>query len=68
MRFPTQFEIVLQTYVVPVTDFIQNAPRLDPTKLRSIRLVFDRLTAGTVVLDDIGVSGGAGPFIGPPPP
>jgi hypothetical protein len=68
VRFPTQFEIVLQTYVVPVTDFIQNAPRLDPTKLRSIRLVFDRLTAGTVVLDDIGVSGGAGPFIGPPPP
>ena len=31
-----------------------------PAHLRSIRLVFDRLVAGTVVVDDIGISGTAG--------
>ena len=63
LRFPTQFEIVLQTYVLPLADFVQAAPGFDPTRLRSIRLVFDRLIAGTVVVDDIGVSARAAPFV-----
>ena len=25
-RFPTQFELVLQTYVLPLADFVQAAP------------------------------------------
>jgi hypothetical protein len=62
-RYPTQYELVLQTYVMPLVDFAQAAPGFDPTHLRSIRLVFDKLVAGTVVVDDIGVSGTAGPFI-----
>ena len=62
-RYPTQFELVLQTYVLPLADFVQVAPEFDPTHLRSVRLVFDRLVAGTVVVDDIGVSSRAAPFI-----
>ena len=62
-RYPTQYEMVLQTYVMPLADFVQASPQFDPRRLRSIRLVFDRLTAGTVVVDDIGVSSSAGPFI-----
>lgn len=62
-RFPTQYEMVLQTYVMPLAEFAQAAPQFDPTTLRSIRLVFDRITAGTVVVDDIGVSSKAGPFL-----
>ncbi len=62
-RYPTQFELVLQTYVLPLADFAQASPQFDPTRLRSIRLVFDRLVAGTVVVDDIGVSATAGPFL-----
>jgi hypothetical protein len=62
-RFPTAFEIVLQTYVMPVDEFARNAPNFDPSHLRSIRLVFDRLVAGTVVVDDIGISSGARPFV-----
>jgi dienelactone hydrolase len=62
-RFPTQYEMVLQTYVMPLADFMQVSPSLDPTHLRSIRLVFDRLVAGTVVVDDIGVSSAARPFL-----
>ncbi len=62
-RYPTQYELVLQTYVMPVADFARESPGFDPQHLRSIRLVFDRLVAGTVVVDDIGVSSGTGPFI-----
>ena len=61
-RFPTSYELVLQTYVMPLAEFAQTAPSFDPTHLRSIRLVFDRLQAGTVVVDDIGVSNTALPF------
>jgi hypothetical protein len=67
-RFPNQFEIVPQTYVMPVADFFQATPAFDPTKLRSIRLVFDRLVAGTIIVDDVGLSATAGPFmLGPTP-
>jgi dienelactone hydrolase len=55
-QFSSLFEIVLQTYVLPFSDFVAVSPRLDPTRLRSIRFVFDRTTAGTVVLDDVGFS------------
>ena len=37
-------------------DFKKVAPALDPRRLRTIRLVFDRLVAGTVIVDDVGVS------------
>ena len=62
-RYPTQYEMVLQTYVMPLNDFVQVSPQFDPTTLKSIRLVFDRLVAGTVVVDDIGVSSRAAPFV-----
>jgi hypothetical protein len=62
-RYPTQYELVLQTYVLPLAEFAQASPQFDPTRLRSVRLVFDRLVAGTVVVDDIGVSAAAGPFL-----
>ncbi len=62
-RYPTQYEMVLQTYVMPLADFAQASPQFDPTHLQSMRLVFDRLVAGTVVVDDIGISATAGPFL-----
>ena len=55
-RFPHAYEIVLQTYVMPLREFKAASPEFEPARLRSIRLVFDRLVAGTVVLDDVGVS------------
>lgn len=62
-RFPTQYELVLQTYVMPIADFGRVAPELDARHLRSIRLVFDRLVAGTVVVDDVGVSSQTARFV-----
>ncbi len=55
-QFSTLYEIVLQTYVLPFSDFIAQSPSFDPSRLRAIRFIFDRTTAGTVVLDDVGFS------------
>jgi dienelactone hydrolase len=52
--FPTQYELVQQGYSILLRDFVQAAPGLDPGRLRSVRLVFDRTPAGTVVVDDVG--------------
>ena len=54
-RFPSKFEIVLQSYVVPLADLVGIAPALDPTRLKTIRFVFDRAVSGTVLMDDIGM-------------
>jgi hypothetical protein len=54
--FAHTYEIVLQTYVMPLADFVAASPQFAPDKLKSIRLVFDRTPAGTIILDDVGVS------------
>lgn len=58
--FPNTFELVLQTYVLPISDFARASTGFDATRLRAIRLVFDRTVSGTIVLDDVGLvrSGG----------
>ncbi|MEO5567295.1 MAG: MFS transporter [Gemmatimonadaceae bacterium] len=55
LRFANKYEIVLQSYVIPMADLVAVAPALDPTKLRSVRFVFDRAIWGTILLDDVGV-------------
>ncbi|HET9426151.1 MAG TPA: hypothetical protein VFO55_12355 [Gemmatimonadaceae bacterium] len=54
-RFANKFEIVLQSYVIPMSDLMAAAPSLDPTKLRSVRFVFDRAKWGQVLMDDVGI-------------
>ncbi len=53
-RFARQSEIVLQTYSIPLRDFKAAAPALDPRRIRTVRFLFDRAIAGTIILDDIG--------------
>jgi dienelactone hydrolase len=55
-QFANTYELVLQTYVIPLADFVTASPQFAPDKLKSIRLVFDRAPAGTIILDDVGVS------------
>ena len=55
-QFANTYELVLQTYVVPLADFVTASPQFAPDKLKAIRLVFDRAPAGTIILDDVGVS------------
>ena len=46
-RYPTQYEMVLQTYVMPLNDFVAVSPQFDPSTLKSIRLVFDLVAEHT---------------------
>ncbi|MDQ6886660.1 MAG: MFS transporter [Gemmatimonadota bacterium] len=55
-NFVNTYEIVLQTYVIPLADFARVQPGFDPATLRSLRFRFDRTPVGTVILDDIGIS------------
>ena len=54
--FPNPYELVLQTYVMPVKEFARGPSGFDASRVRSIRLVFDRTRVGQVVVDDIGFS------------
>jgi dienelactone hydrolase len=55
-QFSTLHEIVLQSYVLPFADFAAANPSFAPERLAAIRFVFDRTPAGTVVVDDIGIT------------
>jgi hypothetical protein len=54
-NFRTTFELVPQSYVLPLADFAAAAPGFDPAALRTVRLLFDRTERGTVVLLDMGL-------------
>ena len=54
--FREPYELVLQTYPMPMTAFMKAAPGFEPARLRAIRLVFDRTPSGTVVMDDVGLA------------
>ena len=53
-RFANLYELLLQSYSIPLADFVEAAPALRLDELRSVGLVFDRTVAGEVVLDDVG--------------
>lgn len=54
--FPNPYELVLQTYVMPFREFARSSPGFDASRVRTLRLVFDRTRVGQVVVDDIGFS------------
>ncbi|HET9530848.1 MAG TPA: alpha/beta hydrolase, partial [Blastocatellia bacterium] len=47
-------EVVLQTYELPLTEFVKADGRFDPSRLKSITFRFDRTRSGEVVLDRVG--------------
>jgi dienelactone hydrolase len=55
-NFANTYELVLQTYVMPVADFSKASSAFDASRVRTVRLVFDRTQVGQVVVDDIGFS------------
>ena len=55
-RFQSHWELIQQTYSIPLGDFTAQEPRLDLRRLRAVRFVFDRVHAGEVTLDQIGFS------------
>lgn len=55
-RFTNNYELVPQTFLLPLADFVQATPNFDPKTLTTVRLVFDKTTAGSVVIEHIGVT------------
>ncbi len=55
-RFQDHWEQILQTYSIPLGDFLAANPSLDLGSLAAVRLVFDRAVQGEVVVDEIGFS------------
>jgi len=55
-RFANVYEIVLQTYAIPLADFVRATPGFDPARIARVQWRFDRSVAGTIVLDNIGFS------------
>ncbi len=63
LRFGNTYEIVLQTYVIPLSDLPASAPAgFDLSSVRAVRWKFDRTDAGTVLLDNIGFARMAAPW------
>lgn len=54
--FTNIYELIPQTFVMLLADFAEVAPAFDPGRLASIRLVFDRTEAGTVMVEHVGLS------------
>jgi dienelactone hydrolase len=55
-RFQNPWEMILQTYSIPLADFTGENPELDLGALIAVRFVFDRAVAGEVEIDQIGFS------------
>jgi hypothetical protein len=53
-QFARMYEMVLQTYSIPLTDLRTIEPRLDPARITTVRFLFDRAPMGTVIIDDVG--------------
>ncbi len=64
-NFGNLAELVPQTYVIPLRDFVAIDSLFDPTRLVAIRWVFDRTPVGSVILADIGLSNLTTPFLLP---
>jgi dienelactone hydrolase len=65
LRFANVYEIVLQTYTIPLGVFVRaGGSGFDASRITGVRWLFDRTEAGTVLLDNIGFSRMRPEFLG----
>jgi hypothetical protein len=55
-EYKASVEPVLQTFEIPLGEFVKNNPDFDPGQLRQIRFRFDRTRSGVVILDEVGLA------------
>jgi dienelactone hydrolase len=48
-------ELVFDAFEIPLAAFREATPGLDPSRLRAVRLLFDRTEKGVIVLDDLAI-------------
>ena len=63
-RFQSHWELILQTYSIPLGDFTGANSSLDLQRLTAVRFVFDQVHAGEVAIDQIGFSNLPPAFLG----
>ncbi len=54
--YEQNYDLVLQSYAIPLMDFVVRNSQLNLETLQAVRFVFDLDPAGTVVVDDVGFS------------
>ena len=47
---------MLQSFSVPMTDFVEANSPFNPERIRAVEFVFDKTEAGTVAVDKVGFS------------
>ena len=55
-RFAEPWELILQHFSIPLSDFAAENAAFEPRTLRAVSLVFDQAEKGTVVVDDVGLA------------
>jgi hypothetical protein len=63
-RFQDHWELIQQTYSIPLGDFVAQNRALELRRLSAVRFVFDRVHAGEVAIDQIGFSHLPAEFLG----
>ncbi|MDX1495494.1 MAG: hypothetical protein R3253_15610, partial [Longimicrobiales bacterium] len=53
-RFQSHWELILQTYSIPLRDFVSQNRSLDLRRLESVTFLFDQVHGGEVAIDHIG--------------
>jgi hypothetical protein len=56
VHYKSSAEPVLQTYEIPLSDFVAANPKFDPGLLSQIRFRFDRTSTAVIILDDVGLA------------
>jgi hypothetical protein len=62
VHFRSATEPVLQTYEIPLSDFVAENPAFGPGLLKQIRFCFDRTRTDVILLDDVGFTAGPAPI------
>ena len=55
-RFADHWELILQTFSIPLADFEAANPAFRSTRIRAVRFLFDQVHAGEVAIGRIGFS------------
>ena len=63
-RFQRHWELIQQTYSIPLSDFVEDNASIDLGALRSVSFVFDRVHAGEVAIDQVGFTDMEPAFLG----
>ncbi len=56
VRYGSPVEPVLQTFEIPLADFVKANPDFDLAQLKQIRFVFDRTESAVILLDHVGIT------------